>query len=153
MTMNDQKNDPTEDGFKVNDRRSFSDDGSPRRQEPAQQAGEQPSAPSQEPLTEQQPQAAPQTTASETPPLDLPAVEFEALVSILTTPALVFLGLINNPENDKQEVNLPMAQQQISLVELLQQKSKGNLDAKENEFIESALFQLRMAYLKTSGKL
>ena len=41
-----------------------------------------------------------------------------------------------------------MAQQNIDLLEILKEKTKGNLDQQESKLIENILYELRMAFLE-----
>jgi hypothetical protein len=51
------------------------------------------------------------------------------------------------------EKNLTVAQQTIDLLGLLEQKTKGNLTKDEAETLKAVLYDLRMRYLKASGRL
>ncbi len=44
--------------------------------------------------------------------------------------------------------NIAVAQQNIELLELLQEKTKGNLSGEEQQILAHLLFQLRMQYVK-----
>ncbi len=41
------------------------------------------------------------------------------------------IGEIPNPETGKTEKNLPLAKQSIDIIEMLKEKTKGNLDPEE----------------------
>jgi hypothetical protein len=51
-----------------------------------------------------------------------------------------------------EKPNLEMAKHNIDLLELLQEKTKGNLTAAENELLTHLLFQLRMSFVQVEKK-
>jgi len=76
-----------------------------------------------------------------------PPPTFNMLITGIATDALVSLGVIENPLNGKKERNLTLAQHFIELLQLLEEKTKGNLDEGEQRYIESALHDLRMQFV------
>lgn len=77
---------------------------------------------------------------------------FVGLVIGLATQAQVFLGAIENPiTRKKEEVDLPRARNMIDLLEMLEQKTAGNLAADEKAFLERILVDLRMRYVEGSA--
>ena len=75
----------------------------------------------------------------------------EVIVSTFATQAAVALGQIQNPVTKKTEKNIPQAKFAIDLLDILDQKTKGNRTAEEDKFLEDCLYQLRMVYLKVSS--
>jgi len=81
----------------------------------------------------------------------VPALDFNALVLSLGSSVIVHLGEAPDPTSgQKAAPNLPMAQQSIDLLAMLQEKTRGNLTADEARFLENILFDLRMLYLQVS---
>lgn len=78
----------------------------------------------------------------------IPPMDFTMLVFSIAGSVQVHLGLIPNPATGKAEVNLPMAKQTIGLIEMLQEKTKGNLTSEEAKLIEHVLYDLRMIYVE-----
>ncbi len=77
-----------------------------------------------------------------------PKLDFNAFVLSLGSSALIHLGEAPDPESgNQQQANLPLAQQSIDLIALLQEKTRGNLTADEALFVEQILYDLRMLYL------
>jgi hypothetical protein len=72
---------------------------------------------------------------------------FEVIVSTYATQAAVSLGQIANPITKKTEVDLPQAKFAIDLLQILEEKTKGNRNAEEDKFLEDCLYQLRMVYI------
>lgn len=84
-----------------------------------------------------------QNTQKKTPTLD-----FNAFVLSLGSSAIIHLGEAPDPTNEKKgEPNLPMAQQSIDLLALLQEKTRGNLTADEARFLEQMLYDLRILFV------
>jgi hypothetical protein len=83
-----------------------------------------------------------------------PALDFNALVLSLGSSAIVHLGQAPDPTTGQKrdQPELPMAQQSIDLLAMLQEKTRGNLTADEARFLENMLFDLRMLYVQVSQK-
>jgi hypothetical protein len=79
--------------------------------------------------------------------MDFPPASFEMLVTTLATEALVALGQVPNPLTDKAEMQPEQAKYLIDTLEVLQQKTKGNLTAAEQQLIDSILHQMRMLFV------
>jgi hypothetical protein len=77
----------------------------------------------------------------------LPPPSFSLLVATLGSQAMVALGQVPNPLDGKTEVRLDLARHAIEMLAILEQKTKGNLDADESRMLESVLHQLRMAFI------
>ncbi len=130
-------------GFKVADRRMFTEDGTLRDdvaedsnlktgfQEPVLGAG----------------QKAWEKRESEIP------MTFETLVLSLSTTAMFQLGIVASPETGKVEKDLPRAKQTIDILEILKEKTKGNLNAEEAQLLEASVYDLKMTYLKISDRI
>ncbi len=82
---------------------------------------------------------------------ELPKIDFSTFVLSLATSALYHLGLIAEPETGKPgQKNLPMARHSIDTLELLEQKTQGNLTAEEAELLAKLLTELRVHYVEAS---
>jgi hypothetical protein len=62
----------------------------------------------------------------------------------------LFLGRIPNPQSGKTEVRLDMAKLFIDRLELIQDKTRGNLSNEESEMLRSVLADLQLAYVQVS---
>jgi Domain of unknown function (DUF1844) len=80
----------------------------------------------------------------------LPPLDFTSIVLPFYTQALLQLGLLGDPDKPGPEVNLDLARRLIDLLNLLKERTKGNLLADEEKFLDSCLQQLRMAFLQKS---
>ncbi|GAB4368792.1 MAG: hypothetical protein Kow00128_14460 [Deltaproteobacteria bacterium] len=72
---------------------------------------------------------------------------FLDLVMTLQMGAMVNLGMVQTPEGQRTPVNLPAAKDSIDMLEVLQAKTKGNLDDEEREVLSEGMYHLRMAYV------
>ena len=79
-------------------------------------------------------------------------VDFSSLILSLSTSALIHLGNIPDPLTNKREERLPVVGQTIDLIEILKDKTKGNLTNEEERLIEDLLFDLRMRYIEEMKK-
>jgi hypothetical protein len=72
---------------------------------------------------------------------------FSTFILSLSTSALVHLGELPDPITNRKEINLQLAQQTISIIEMLKDKTKGNLTSEEESLIDSVLYDVRLKYL------
>ena len=82
---------------------------------------------------------------------DYPPVNFTNFVISLSTSALFHFGDFPEFEGGKAEKNLPAAKQTIDILDMLREKTKGNLDENETSLIEGVLYELKMRYVKEKG--
>jgi hypothetical protein len=78
----------------------------------------------------------------------LPPLEFGSIVLLLYFPALIQLGLVEDPATGQTQENLELAKRNIDLLDLLKDRTKGNLETEEETFLSGVLDQLKLAYLK-----
>lgn len=84
-------------------------------------------------------------------PMDYPPVNFANFVISLSTSALFHFGDFPEYEGGKAEKNLPAAKQTIDILDMLHEKTKGNLDQNEASLVEGVLYELKMRYVKEKG--
>lgn len=133
-----------ERGFKVEDRRRFSPEtGEPRESSERTSASEEHASEKVREESLQREESAGQEMAE---------ISFSAFVISLSTQALMHLGEIPNPLNDKVEKDISVAKQMIDIIALLRDKTRGNLDQGENKLVEDVLFDLRMRYVEAVKK-
>src|SRR5262249_31135225 len=65
--------------------------------------------------------------------------------------AALFLGQIPNPKTGESEVNLDLARMFIDQLEMVQEKTRGNLTSEETTVLRNALSNLQMAFVEASG--
>ncbi|MCA9625012.1 MAG: DUF1844 domain-containing protein [Myxococcales bacterium] len=84
-------------------------------------------------------------------PGDLPELDFATFVMSIIGSAFVHLGDAPDPDSGKEEgPNLLMARQDIELLVLLQEKTKGNLTGEEERVLSQGLYDLRMRYIEVA---
>jgi len=129
-----------EKGFKVEDRRRFSDSGEPKEENQTAGAQESPvrdAGGHEESRTQQRKESAP-----------LAEINFSAFVISLSTQALIQLGEVPSPVSGQVERDLVVAKQMIDILGMLREKTRGNLDQGEEKLLEDALYDLRIRYVE-----
>lgn len=83
----------------------------------------------------------------------LPPVDFATFCLSLGTSALYHLGVIGDPETGKPvaQPNRDAARHTIDTLEMLRDKTEGNLDEEETKLLNGLLYELRMRYVE-AGK-
>src|SRR5215470_1921 len=66
--------------------------------------------------------------------------------------AALFLGQIPNPKTGEAEINLDLARMFIDQLEMIQEKTRGNLTNEEAMVLRNALSNLQMAYVEAAGE-
>jgi hypothetical protein len=128
----DEEKDPSR-GFRVTDRRRFSDEGEARAVEEAA-----------EPLADPAPAPAPEGIAAFP---DEP-VSFSTFVLGLSTQALLHLGEIDDPATGRVERDLGAAKHVIDILGVLKDKTQSNLEQGEERLLDAVLYDLRMKYVE-----
>ena len=65
--------------------------------------------------------------------------------------AALFLGQIPNPQTGKGELNLEAARMFIDQLEMIQEKTRGNLTNEETMVLRNTLSNLQLAYVEATG--
>jgi hypothetical protein len=92
-----------------------------------------------------------QESAKPSDDVPLPPASLTYLATTLYFQAMSSLGLMPDPATGKAEKHLPLAKHFIDLLEVLQEKTEGNRTPEENDDLEAMLYQLRMAYVQSTG--
>jgi hypothetical protein len=77
----------------------------------------------------------------------LPPLDFSGFVLSLASSAMVHLGQVPAPEEAPAPRDLPAAKQIIDILALLEEKTRGNLEASEDKLLKSLLYDLRVQYV------
>ncbi|HUJ94984.1 MAG TPA: DUF1844 domain-containing protein [Terriglobales bacterium] len=77
---------------------------------------------------------------------------FERFLASLYMTAMLQLGLMRE-EGAQPQIDLIGARQTIDTISLLAEKTKGNLTAVEENFLQNSLYELRMAYVEVTNAL
>ena len=81
----------------------------------------------------------------------LPEGNLAALISMLATQALFALGLLQIKGQEGREPDLEMAKYNIDMLDVLVEKTKGNLTEEEEHVLSTTLSELRMGFVKVAG--
>jgi Domain of unknown function (DUF1844) len=148
--------------FKVVDRRPFATDGSVRDQPDesasaptkVERPGTRAPADAPEPLIEvESPEEGFETALDDLGDSEqAPLSGFDTLVSYLGTTAMFQLGLMAGPTGERIPADLANARQTITMLEVLDQKTQGNLTQDESRLLEEILYELRMAYVEVDKR-
>ena len=76
---------------------------------------------------------------------------FIQFIMLQSQQASLFLGRLPNPQTGKAEVNLEAARLFIDHLEMLKEKTTGNLTTQEAEILNSVLSDLQVAFVDVSG--
>lgn len=77
----------------------------------------------------------------------IPEVNFFNFVSSLSLQTLISLGEVENPFTSQKELNLAQAKFLIDTLDMLKEKTLGNLNDDESRLLESILYELKMKYV------
>ena len=81
----------------------------------------------------------------------MPEVTFTAFVMSLNTAALFHFGELNDPETGESQLDLILAKHTIDTLNLLKEKTSGNLTKDEDNLLETVLYDLKLRYVKLAG--
>jgi len=81
----------------------------------------------------------------------LPEGNLAALISMLATQALFSLGLLQVKGQEEKKPDLELAKYNIDMLEILEEKTKGNLTEEEEGVLSTTLSELRMGYVRVAG--
>jgi hypothetical protein len=77
---------------------------------------------------------------------------FGRIVEPFYVTALMQLGMMGQ-EGPSRQVDIVGARQSIDTLSFLHEKMKGNLNTEEENFIQTVLYQLRVAYVDVSNAI
>jgi Domain of unknown function (DUF1844) len=137
-------------GFRVVDRRLFSEDGSLRSEAREEKDREAP-RPSQ--AVAAPPPAAPSAAPTGPETSDEISPAFETLVSYLSTTAMLQLGLLTDASGIAQMPDLATARRTVELLEVLREKTRGNLTRGETQLVEGVLYELHLSVVELEKRL
>lgn len=75
---------------------------------------------------------------------------FIEFVMMQSQQAALFLGRLPNPHTGKTEPNLEVARMLIDQLEMLREKTRGNLNHEETEILASILADLQLSYAQAA---
>jgi len=84
---------------------------------------------------------------------EMPPANFRSLLGSLVSQALLYMGGFPDPETGRAMVSIEYAKHYIDLVEVLEEKTKGNLDEDEQKEITGVLSELRSRFVALSQEV
>ncbi len=79
----------------------------------------------------------------------LPKLDFSTFVLSVVGSAYVHLGDAPGPDGHP-DLDLDLARQDVDLLGLLEEKTKGNLTGEEERLVQQALYDLRLRWLEVA---
>lgn len=79
-------------------------------------------------------------------------ISFERFLASLYMTGMLQLGLMHE-QGGQPQLDLIGARQTIDTLAMLAEKTKGNLTPKEENFLQNALYELRMAYVEVTNAI
>ena len=141
-----------ETGFKIKDKRRFDSTGNLREQDGDSSASK--SQPDAEPAMaqESQEQSVNESGSQDGQGYDPVQIDFSSFVLSLATQAMVQLGEMPAPGGAQIPQDTAAARQSIDILNMLEEKTKGNLTAAEEALLGEIVHNLRLTYVaKTKG--
>jgi len=83
---------------------------------------------------------------------EMPEASFQVFLAGLYTQTLMALGEMENPVSGEKARSMPEAQYLIDTIEMLRDKTKGNLSDEESTYLENLLYDLQMRYIEATKK-
>ena len=77
-----------------------------------------------------------------------PNTPFTNFIEPLIAQAYMSLGMLRNPYQPQAKIDTAAARQMIEILTLLKEKTQGNLDADEEDFLETHLGELKLAFVQ-----
>ena len=158
--------------LKVTDKRIFTPDGDIRDEfkaeiHPAEQppAAAAPPPAEPEPKKAEEPQPHERRQRNEPPPggeerrrtmadkATNPATPFTNFIEPLIAQAYMSLGMLRNPYQPQSKTDPGAARQMIEILTLLREKTQGNLTADEDDFLETHLGELKLAFVQRTKSI
>lgn len=82
-----------------------------------------------------------------------PNTPFTNFIEPLIAQAYMSLGMLRNPYQPQAKIDVGAARQMIEILTLLKDKTKGNLDPDEDDFLETHLGELKLAFVQRTKSI
>jgi hypothetical protein len=82
-----------------------------------------------------------------------PETPFTNFIEPLIAQGYMSLGMLRNPYQPQSKIDVGAARQMIDILMLLKEKTEGNLTADEDDFLETHLGELKLAYVQRTKSL
>jgi len=154
--------------LKVTDKRIFTAEGDIREEfrndihpaDPATIAAPPPEAAAPPPEAKPEAKAAPKSKPAEpkekrsiSDRAGSPETPFANFIEPLIAQAYMSLGMLRNPYQPQAKIDPGAARQMIDILNLLQEKTAGNLTPEEEDFLTTHLGELKLAYVQRTKSI
>ena len=82
-----------------------------------------------------------------------PGTPFAEFVQQLIAQAYMFLGMLRSPHSAKPVVDVAAARDMIEILTMLKEKTAGNLTPEEDDFLDTHLGELKLAFVQRTKSL
>lgn len=162
--MPNEKQAPRE--LKVTDKRIFTAEGEIREEfrteiKPAERQAEPPAAapaaapppPEAERKNESRPGGGEERRRTLADKAENPGTPFSNFIEPLIAQAYMSLGLLRNPYQPQAKIDTNAARQMIEILTLLRDKTRNNLEPDEEDFLETHLGELKLAFVQRTKSI
>jgi len=153
--------------LKVTDKRIFTAEGEIKEEFRNEIRPVSPEAAAAAPAPEPQPEAKPEPKPEPKPKAAEPPKEkrsvsdraaspetaFANFIEPLIAQAYMSLGMLRNPYQPQAKIDPGAARQMIDILNLLQEKTSGNLTPEEEDFLTTHLGELKLAYVQRTKSI
>lgn len=144
--------DNDEKGFVIKDKRIFDETGDVRDEETKEKQKKETVEKPDISEKDEIPKKAEETGSAEEKSHPFPEINFAGFIFSLHTSALLHFGDFPDPVSNEKSRNLPAAKQTIEILDMMKDKTRGNLDENEEKLLDGILYELKMRYVTESEK-
>jgi len=144
--------DNDEKGFVIKDKRIFDETGDVRDEEAKNKQKKETVEEPDISEKKETPQKAEEIGSPEEASHPFPEINFAGFIFSLHTSALLHFGDFPDPVSNEKSRNLPAAKQTIEILDMMKDKTRGNLDENEEKLLDGILYELKMRYVTESEK-
>ncbi len=94
-----------------------------------------------------------ETVQPETTSASLAEPDFTSFLSTLGMQAFFALGELRDPDAPETKINLPQAKYLIDVIQILSDKTKGNLSEEEEGAIKELLYNLKLKFVEKAKQI
>jgi hypothetical protein len=82
-----------------------------------------------------------------------PGTPFADFVQQLIAQAYMFLGMLRSPSSPKPQIDVAAARDMIEILTMLKEKTAGNLTPDEDDFLNTHLGELKLAFVQRTKQI
>ena len=82
-----------------------------------------------------------------------PGTPFSNFIEPLIAQGYMSLGMLRNPYQPQAKIDAASARQMIDIIQLLHEKTAGNLTPEEEDFLDTHLGELKLAYVQRTKSI